>query len=404
MSRILAIALLAISVWGLAPRTAIAHLPPPITFSFAVDAEEVTWEMTVSVGIFEEWLPPFAARDITAIAEEGGARYAELTTAAGEMFARWGHVEIDGIPVRGVVRKVVFEEYMDHMTTWEFVMIRVGYPTKGKPRQVRIAWTHYNGGLGGYFDRIESEIDGFGETNYQVLRAREPEFIWHAPRAKPIPRRLRLPESGGPPRVYVPLVSWGILAVLLLLVPILGLAGTRRGVAWGIAAAGMALALGFADTARTEIPLPFGPSFERPSEDEAEYLFEALLRNVYRAFDHDTEDAIYDTLEESVRGDLLSDIYLEVYEGLILEEEGGAVSTIKRVEIVEQKVLFPADEHARHFDVRARWQVTGRVDHAGHWHVRVNEYVAVFTLTLEDERWKLAKMHVLARERVDEDE
>ena len=193
MSRVVVLVLLGSVLWGLAPRSAEAHLPPPITFSFAVDAEEVTWEVTLSAGLFEEWLP-FEAQKVVAIAERGGDEYDELLAAVGDWFQEWGRVAVDDIPVRGLVRKVAYTQFMDHMTTWEFVILRMGYPTKGKPRRVHVTWTNYDGGLGGYFDRIDTEVDGFGETEYHVVRAREPEFTWHAPRAKPIPRRLRLPR------------------------------------------------------------------------------------------------------------------------------------------------------------------------------------------------------------------
>jgi hypothetical protein len=55
-----------------------------------------------------------------------------------------------------------------------------------------------------------------------------------------------------------------------------------------------------------------------PPTAATEQVVADLLRNVYQAFDYRKESDIYDTLERSVGGDLLTDIYLETRRSLEL--------------------------------------------------------------------------------------
>lgn len=373
-----------------------AHLPPPLTFSISVDAEEVTWRLSLNAAVYEEWLP-FEAR---ALIDAEEAEQAGAKAAVAALFAESGRLTIDGIPVQPVVRKLEFVQFQDHMVDWEYVGITLAFSTKGKPRQVTFTWRNYDGGLGGYFDRVESEIDGFGEMSYYVFREREPEYTYHVPHARRASAGPRLPRDDGPTLFVIPVLSWGILLLLLVGVPLLGVFRVGRGPSWLVVSVGLTLAITLSGAARTEIVSPWAARFQRPAEAEAKDILEVLLRNVYRAFDHQTEDLVYATLDESVRGDLLTDIYLEVYQGLVLEDQGGAICRIQKVDLVEQQIYFPDDENTPRFDSRCRWRVTGRVDHANHWHIRVNEYEAVFTVTSLEGRWKIARMRVLARERV----
>ena len=53
------------------------------------------------------------------------------------------------------------------------------------------------------------------------------------------------------------------------------------------------------------------------------------MSNVYRAFDFRDEERIYDVLERSVHGGLLTDIYLETRRGLEIRNQGD--TTVLRV-------------------------------------------------------------------------
>jgi hypothetical protein len=121
-----------------------------------------------------------------------------------------------------------------------------------------------------------------------------------------------------------------------------------------------------------------------------------LLRNVYQAFDYREESAIYDTLERSVEGDLLTEIYLETRRSLELANQGGARAKVKTVELQEIKIEPDTDG----FRADVTWNVIGSVGHWGHVHTRSNQYQAELSIQAIDKRWKLTGMNVLQERRL----
>jgi hypothetical protein len=119
---------------------------------------------------------------------------------------------------------------------------------------------------------------------------------------------------------------------------------------------------------------------------------ESLLRNVYRAFDYHSESDIYDALARSVHGDLLTDLYLQIKQGLIVQEQGGAVAHVQDVKVLKTD---PATRKGGSgFAERVTWQVEGTVEHWGHIHTRVNEYSADFEIQPVDGSWKITALNV----------
>lgn len=390
--------LLSLSALLVGARDASAHTPPPIYFTITVDAEEIVWQVTMTTGIYEEWVPnQVKSLEGAEPTQQGAAR-----EAVAALFAEYARVKVDRVPVQGVVRSIEATHYMDHGIPWDYVKVQVVYGTKGMPRQLALAWTNYVGGLAGVIDWIESEIEGAGETQYYLFKSKEPEMVWHAPLAPKASLTPPLPTVEPPPRLRLPLISLAILLLLVVSVPVMHVRRVGHAARWTTIGLAAALVLLFSNVQTIAFDLPFGERFELPSEEEALYDFESLLRNVYRAFDYDTEDAVYDTLARTVKGELLEEIYLEVNSSLVLREEGGAVSKVQKVEIVESEVVWPRDEGARYYNVRCRWRVTGKVGHWGHTHIRVNEYRAFFTVALEGSAWKIAKMRLESKERLDD--
>jgi hypothetical protein len=121
-----------------------------------------------------------------------------------------------------------------------------------------------------------------------------------------------------------------------------------------------------------------------------------LLRNVYQAFDYREESAIYDTLERSVEGDLLTEIYLETRRSLELANQGGARAKVKAVELQEIEIQPDTDG----FRADVTWNVIGSVGHWGHVHTRSNQYQAELSIQAIDQRWKLTSMNVLQEQRL----
>jgi hypothetical protein len=119
---------------------------------------------------------------------------------------------------------------------------------------------------------------------------------------------------------------------------------------------------------------------------------EFLLRNIYRAFDYHSESDVYDALARSVHGDLLADLYLKIKQGLVMQEQGGAVARVKDVKVVKTE---PAEGKNRNgFAERVTWQVEGTVEHWGHIHTRLNEYAADLEIQPADGAWKITALNV----------
>ena len=137
---------------------------------------------------------------------------------------------------------------------------------------------------------------------------------------------------------------------------------------------------------------------QRPMNAQvAEALVANLLHNIYRAFDFRQDEQIYDVLAQSVSGDLLTRIYVETKQGLVLQNQGGARAKVKSVELERLEAM---DYRRGVLTVKADWLVNGAVGHWGHVHQRVNRYRAELTLAAEARRWTLQDIEVLQEERV----
>jgi hypothetical protein len=133
-------------------------------------------------------------------------------------------------------------------------------------------------------------------------------------------------------------------------------------------------------------------------EKSREAVAESLLRNVYRAFDYHTDSDIYDALARSVNGDLLADLYLKIKQGLIMQEQGGAVARVKEVKVLKTEPAVGKSKNG--FAQRVTWQVEGTVEHWGHIHTRVNEYSADLEIEPADAAWKITAMNVARQSQV----
>lgn len=137
-----------------------------------------------------------------------------------------------------------------------------------------------------------------------------------------------------------------------------------------------------------------GPQVDAP--EGAATVLAPLLQNVYRAFDHRTESAIYDVLARSVDGDLLRRLYLETIEALSLEGREGARVTVNEFS-AEVDAVEPAEQG---FVADCQWTVLGTVGHWGHAHTRVNRYKARVTVAVVRGEWKLTELEVLEARRL----
>jgi len=161
------------------------------------------------------------------------------------------------------------------------------------------------------------------------------------------------------------------------------------------------LALGAAALAAAgAVALHTGRSEPGPvDEAEARAIFAELHRSIYRAFGSESESAIYDALSESVDGRLLDRIYAEVYEALVMRDQGGGLSTVQEVDVLDSRVLEPelAVDGRSGFRIRATWEVMSSLVHEGHEHVRVTEYEGIYTIARGDAGWRIVEDKILSQ-------
>ena len=137
-----------------------------------------------------------------------------------------------------------------------------------------------------------------------------------------------------------------------------------------------------------------------PGGAAVEDIVYALLRNTYHAFDFRDESMIYDTLEASVTGPLLEEVYLEMRESLELESSGGPRVRVYEIALRECKETGSGGLARGQFRTRAEWVTIGEVTHWGHTHERTNRYEAEMTVSAADDTWRISALDLLNEERV----
>jgi hypothetical protein len=327
-------------------------------------------------------------------------------------FASGNPVEVDGVQVQPVVQRVDFYglDFKDFARQAErrrvsMASARVGiilsYSTKGPPDAVKVTWDRFNQ----FIWTVNMIVYAYEDTQRAMLSrvGMENTYVWQNPGREP-PPPLRQVDAVLPPRpaLSLPTVSLTCLALLPALLLVLRWRGaTARsylcGTAFGLCCAAAVWPFG-----RYEVPNPLAAP---PSVSDAQALtiFAALHKNVYRAFDYRNDDQIYDALARSVDGPLLRDLYLEIRRDLEMQEQGGAISRVRAVDIVAgEKKPLPGDEKAdrRSFGYRCRWTVDGTVEHWGHIHSRTNAYEAEFCVQPRAGAWKITDMQVVSEERI----
>jgi hypothetical protein len=377
---------------------------------------EVRHEILIPLLTLETWLP-VERRDanVLEVAEQEAAR-----KSIEAFFAGRNPIEIDGIAVKPALARLDFYglDFRDFarrseprrvsaMTARVGVILSCG--TKGAPGHVRVSWDMFNSQV----YEVRAAVYAYEKSLKNVFSIYEPVFEWSGAGrpAKPAITEVALPPV---PTLAVPAASLACLVLLAAGVPF-GLRLLRRSNRGGagarrlVAAAGVLVVLAAVTWpfVRVEVPDPFA-SRATVSEDEAAEIFASLHRNVYRAFDYRSESDIYDALAKSADGDLLTELYVQIRQGLEMQEQGGAVSRIREVTIVDGR-KEPAKETVsldpRAFAYRCTWTVSGTVEHWGHIHSRTNRHEAVFTVepvarASGTRAWKITAARMFKKERI----
>ncbi len=331
-------------------------------------------------------------------------------------FASACPMAFDGTVVAPQLERLEFMETEEgsHLgETLDFTMAKLffRYPLEGEPRRVKIGW-------GLWFPDGEVEVEEMeegeivshdpnvldmlifvhGEAHPIYMTKTEPEFTWHAPArvfGDAVPDLGPVPPPPEPTRLALgPALPVAGGCLFLLATARTRLPKLARP---GVVAAAAAAAILARGTVEVEIGTAPGGAPEL-TEAQAKDEFLRLHRGIYRAFEADGEDAIYNILAQSVDDAMLDRLYEEVYQSLIMREEGGAMSRVSGIDYIETEISPIPGE--RGFEIDCSWRVDGTVSHWGHSHRRSNEYQAEYTLAPRDERWKIVSAVVNLQKRV----
>ncbi len=262
------------------------------------------------------------------------------------------------------------------------------YPVDGLPQDVRLDWD--------LFDERITRVPGTATDEAgpmpSFLTSEDSQLHWvNYLKGTRLPGRLevRSPSS----HISIPIgLSLGLLVAFGLWIA----AWRQRSRALGYAATALAVVAWILPAPSIDVPIP--SKVRTPSGQDAAPTIHALLYNVYRSLDFRNEEVVFDRLAQSLSGDVLERVYLEMRKGLRLENQGGARVRVREVELLE---VVPAQaEKSGTLRYRTKWNATGSVGHWGHIHMRTNQYDAWITLAHIRGQWKIADIEILEEHRV----
>jgi len=367
----------------------------PISAYLYVEPYEVRKEVVFRPRDLQQWVDlGLEGVDTIRVAQQE-----DVIQRAVEFLRSRNPVTIDGTPAEGYLDRAhfiyrnlrtsgVFDPPRDLDATTATMGVIFTYPTDGLPEEVAMEWQLFD-------ERIpevpSSATDEAGSLPY-TLRPNDNVLRWQNFLTNPtLPV---LVDVTSPPRGRLVFLVLAVAALVGLAV-LTGLhargliRGARPSRRVALTALSFVIILGVSVPATIRLGV---------SDDEAKEVLGTLLRNVYLAFDYRDEERIYDTLEKSVAGELLTDVFLETRRSLELENQGGARAKVKEVTILEGR-YSPTDGGAGFVSI-LRWTVRGSVGHWGHIHQRTNQYQARIVVRADDGQWKIVDLEVLEERRL----
>ena len=270
------------------------------------------------------------------------------------------------------------------------VGVIMSYPTRNIPDKVTVTWTKFSKMLKDVDVVVIGPDDAVEKKQFSKYLSNN-TIEWVNPGIPPLPDVVEVTVDES--RMVKP-VRWPLISILCgfialgVLVSIFKAGESRRGKIWFVVVLAMAAVVSYS----TKTALPGFSGRQALAEDEADRVFDTLHTNLFRAFDYKTEDDVYDALARTTDGNLLRKIYLDMRKSLEVQEQGGAVSNIDRIEILEGDLVENPPEEAGldapDFAYRCTWELEGTVEHWGHIHQRTNRYEALFNVQNVDGVWK----------------
>ncbi len=277
------------------------------------------------------------------------------------------------------------------------VGVIMAYPTRKLPDRVEYSWNRFNQKFLRDVDVVAITPQGTERAEFSFYLA-DNRWSWQNPGMPPLPPIVEVAAKDqliDEVRTPLPLVSivCGFAAVVVMLSSLLTGFRSRH-----LAILVVPLVIAAATwQVRYPVRLP-GAEPPRMTPEQGEQIFDELLLNMFRAFDYSGEEDVYDALAASTSGPMLREVYLKMRKSLEIQEQGGSVATIDKVEILDGRladelVVVTAENESEplespDFAWRSRWNLSGTVEHWGHIHRRTNQYEAVFNVRNVDGQWK----------------
>jgi hypothetical protein len=381
------------------------HKSALMTFLY-VEPYEVRHEILVRVRDMEAWMDLGLRGDTYIEIDE----LQGLKQRIGEFLLEKNPLLVDGRTLKPIldrtnyvtvglqgIKLVEVPERMEISTA--IVGVIITYLTEGLPQEVTVDWELFTDQI----ERIPATATDPAGPLPTYVTPDDPVHTWtNYLKNYQIPTVQGVAVHGSLGEITLPL---GSIAAVVLLLPLVGLLvrRVRRGesVKWMVLMALVLVAGGIASYPYTQMTVA------RPAavagdldEDQARALLQALLKNVYRAFDFRDEEDVYDKLALTVEGDLLAELYLQNRRSFAIKKAGGAQARIKAVDI-QQVQAQRLDSGSLGYTLAGRWTALGSVGHWGHIHMRQNLYDAIITVEAIDGQWKITDLELLEEKRID---
>ncbi len=378
------------------------HSAPLMTFLY-VEPYEVRFEILIRLKALASWM----SLDVPIEKPIEPEQQARLREQIGQFLLQQSQVRIDGVKSRPLLDRVEFVrvtpqgiQTLDTAERLTFHTALVGvilaYVTPGPPQEVTVDWTHFD-------DQITSipstVIDPVSQLPYDVTPA-QPTLRWTnmLDEYNYQVATIDAIAAQAANRLEIPLASVLLCLAAALLAGFggfLALNGVYRITAVALI---FVVAVGVGSFGRIAVRNPFAAPYQLP-EVESLLILQGLLQNTYRAFDFRAENDVYDKLAVSAAGDLITDIYLQSRQRLVMEEQGGARAKVQDVQLLDAVQVGPPGKRQR-LTFQCAWRITGTVNHWGHTHQRRNRYDAMITIQPIEQNWKIVALDVIEERRL----
>ena len=371
-----------------------------------VEPYEVRHEILVRVKDMEEWMDLGLRGDVYVEVDELEA----LKQGIGEFLLEKNPVRIDGKEIRPIldrtnyvkvsltgIKLVEVPERLEISTA--IVGVIITYLTDGLPQEVTVDWELFTDQV----QRIPATATDPAGPLMTYLTPDDSVHTWkNFLKNYTLPTVQEVSVRGSLGEIRLPL---GTVAAVILLLPlgVLLIRRARRGEAVKtIVAVAVLVSIGGA------VSYPYAQvAFARPAmvagnldDEKSRALLQALLKNVYRAFDFRDEEDVYDKLALTVMGDLLAELYLQNRKSFAIRKAGGAQAKIKTVDVLQAQAKR-LEGGSLGYAITGRWTALGTVGHWGHIHTRQNLYDAIVTIKPVDGAWKIIDLELLEEKRID---